>query len=482
MKVTVVKEEKLSKEYKVVIPANDLNAKMEARLLQEAGNLSLPGFRKGKVPMKILKDRFGRMVMGEVLETTVNESNLKLYKDKDIKPALQPEIEIDQDFDFGKDLSYTIKIETIPSIDVMDITKLKLTREKAEPSDKEVDDALGRIAKQRKASEPIKDDRATKKGDTVIIDFDGESNGKKHSGMAATDYSLELGSNSFVPGFEDQLIGKKKGDDVEVNVTFPEGYPMKELAGQDALFKVKVKEIRETKSPEINDEFASTLGFEKLEDLKKALMEQAQKEYDMHSRQKVKKELLDILDENHKFDIPEKMADMEFQSIAHQMMGDHNHDDHGHDHDHAKNLTKEQEKEYRDIADRRVRLGIVLAEIGNKQKVQISNEELQQAVVNEAKKYPGQEAQVFDYFKNNPQALEGLKAPIYEEKVVDYILENASVTDKKVSVEDLLKDDEAEAEAKKAKKKASGSAKGAMGGASEEKKKPAAKKKTATKK
>lgn len=477
MKVTVLKEEGLSKEYEVIIAANDLNAKMETRLRQEAVNLALPGFRKGKVPMNVLKARYGRAVIGEVIEKTVNDTNTQLFKEKSIKPALQPQIEIDKDFDMGKDLKYTMKVEVIPPVKVMDVATIKLTKQTAAASDAEVNKALERIAKQRKASEPVKTKRAAKKGDILVIDFDGESGGEKHSGMSGEDYSLELGSNTFIPGFEDQLVGASKGDEVKVNVTFPENYGMKKLAGQDAIFTVKVKELRETKMPEIDDAFAGTLGFDDLAALKKALSEQAQKEYDNVSRQKVKKDLLDILDEKHKFQVPEGMVDMEFQQIAQQL---HSHDHSHAGHDCSDHMSTAEKKEYREIAERRVRLGIVLAEIGNAQKVEISQEEVQQAVIAEARKYPGQEAQVFEYFKSNPYLVDSVKAPLYEEKVVDYILSTATVTEKKVSVDELLKEEEEVAE--KAKKKASGSAKAAMSGSSaKDETKPAAKKPAAKK-
>ncbi|MAS86766.1 MAG: trigger factor [Micavibrio sp.] len=478
MKVTVIKEEGLMRSYEVTIPANDLDGALETKLKAEATDISLPGFRKGKVPMQVLKQRYSRMVMGEVIENAVNGTNQKIFKDKGIKPALQPKIEIAKDYNFGKDLSYTMEVEVLPEIKLMDVSKIKLTRLKAEPAEKEINEAMNRIAKQRKATAPIKTDRATKKGDVLIIDFDGESGGVKHSGMSAEGFSLELGSGSFIPGFEDQLIGKKAGDEVNVEVTFPEKYGMKDLAGKDATFKTKIHEIRETVTPEINDEFAKTLGLDSLDALKEALKEQAQKEYDAVSRQKVKKDLLDILDENHKFKAPQGMVDMEFDSIAHQMHHQDGHD-HNHEegHDCAAALSVEEKKEVAELADRRVRLGIVLAEIGNAQKIAIADADVQQAVIKEAQKYPGQEAQVFDYFKNNPQALEQIKAPIFEEKTVDYLLETATVTEKKVTMEELLKDDDAEEEQAKAKKKASGSAKGAMSGD----KKPAAKKAPAKK-
>lgn len=467
MQVTVIKEEGLKREYEVVIPANDIESQIETRLQQEAANLALPGFRKGKVPMKVLKARYGRMVLGEVIETAVNQSNQKLYQDKEVKPAVQPKIEMDQDFDLGKDLKYKMEFEVIPPIKVMDVSGVKLDKQTAEAGDEEVNKSLERIAKQRKATKPVKTKRAAKKGDVLLIDFDGESGGEKHSGMSAEDYSLELGSGSFIPGFEDQLIGAKAGDETTVTVTFPEAYPMKELAGKEANFAVKVKELQETTMPEIDDAFAGTLGFDSLDALKDALKQQAQKEYDNLSRQKVKRQLLDILDEKHKFEVPQTMVDMEFKQISEQMkqnpIGG------------QKELDKDEEEELKTIAERRVRLGIVLSEIGNQQKVEITNEELQGAVIAEAQKYQGQEAQVFEYFKNNPQALESLKAPIFEEKVVDYLLEQAEVKETKVTPEELAKDDEAEEQAKKSKKKASGSAKGAMGGASSEKK-PAAKK------
>ncbi len=447
MQVKQLKQDGLNHELEVTIKADDIEKRVDARLQEVGKTVKIPGFRPGKVPMKIMKQKYGKAVMGEVLESAVDESSREALKEQDITPALQPKIEV-KSFDEGKDLIYTMAIEVLPKFDVKDYKGFKITKYVAKADESAIDEALERIASMRKSTKPIEGKRATKKGDTVVIDFDGRTadDNVKQPGMAAQGHHLELGTGQFIPGFEDQLIGKKAGDEVEVKVKFPEDYGAAELAGRDAIFDVTIHEIREADEVKIDDEFAKTLGMEDLAALRKAVEEQSNQEFNNHSRMKLKKELLDKLDELHDFEIPKGMKDMELQNILHQIKMDNQ--QRGVDEE----PSDEEMAELEDIADRRVRLGLVLSEIGKENNIQVADAELQKAVISEAQKYPGQEKEVFDYFAKNRDALESLRAPLYEDKVVDFILELAEITEKEVSVEELTSEDEEEK--KKPKKKA----------------------------
>lgn len=483
MQVKEVKQEGLSHELEITIGAKDIDARVDNRLKEVSKTIRMPGFRPGKVPMNIMKKRYGKAVMGEVLESAVNETSDKVLKEKGLKPALQPKIEV-KEFDEGKDLVYSMNIEVLPEFKVADIKGLKLEKPVAKAEKKAVDEALERIAEGNQATEEIKTKRATKDGDIVVIDFHGRTadDNKEHPGMHAHDHQLKLGSGQFINGFEEQLVCKKPGDKVEVKVSFPEEYGAAELAGRDAIFDVEVKAIHESVTPKIDDEFAKSLGLDDLKALKAAIEEQVQKELDMHSRMKLKKSLLDMLDEKHDFEVPASMLDMEFDSIVRQVEMENAQS--GSD----EKLSDDDKAELKQIAERRVRLGLVLSEIGNENKIQVADADLQKAVIAEAQKYRGQEKEVFDYYSKNRQALESLRAPIFEEKVVDFILELADVKEKEVSVDELTAEEE-EAEKPKTKKAAAKKPAAKKTSASDKKddkpkttaKKPAAKKKTATK-
>ena len=458
MQVKQLKQEGLNHELEITVKADEIAGHVDTRLTELSKTVKIPGFRPGKVPLAIMKQKYGKAVMGEVLEAAVNDTSQKAMKDKDLTPALQPKIEV-KSFDEGEDLVYTMEVEVLPEFDLKDYKGFKLTKQIAKADESAIDEALERIASVRKTSEPISGKRASKSGDIVVIDFDGRTadDDVKQPGMAAEGHHLELGSNQFIPGFEDQLTGKKAGDKVEVKVTFPEEYGAAELAGRDAIFDVEIHEIRESVPAVIDDEFAKSLGMEDLKALREAVAQQTNQEFDNHSRLKLKKELLDQLDDSHSFDIPQGMKDMEMQNIMHQVKMDNQ--KRGVDAD----PTDEEKEELELIAERRVRLGLVLSKIGNENNIQVGDPELQQAVIQEAQKYPGQEKDVFDYFAKNREALESLRAPIYEDKVVDFILELADVKEKEVSVEELTADEE---ESIKPQKKTAA------------KKKPAAKKET----
>ncbi|MAE52298.1 MAG: trigger factor [Micavibrio sp.] len=493
MQVKEIKHEGLAHELEITIDAKDIDARVDNRLKEVSKTIRMPGFRPGKVPMNIMKKRYGKAVMGEVLESAVNETSDKVIKDKGLKPALQPKIEV-KEFDDGKDLVYSLNVEVLPEFKLADLKGIKLEKPVAKAEKKAVDEALERIASSNQSTEEIKTKRATKDGDIVIIDFHGRTadDNKEHPGMHAHDHQLKLGSGQFINGFEEQLVGKKPGEKVEVKVSFPEAYGAAELAGRDAIFDCEIKAIHEAVTPKIDDEFAKSLGLDDLKALKAAIEEQVQKELDNHSRMKLKKSLLDILDEKHDFEVPASMLDMELESIIRQVEMENAQSGN------EEKLSDSDKDELKVIAERRVRLGLVLSEIGNENKIQVADADLQKAVISEAQKYPGQEKQVFDYYSKNRQALESLRAPIFEEKVVDFILELVDVKEKDVSVDELTAEEEEETKPKAKKpaaKKASTSKKAAGDKAAGDKaaekkpaakkaaaKKPAAKKKTAAKK
>ncbi len=481
MQVKQLKQEGLNYEIEVTVTAKDIADRVDSRLAEIAKTIKIPGFRPGKVPLKIMKQKYGKAVMGEVLEAAVNETSQAAMEEQDITAALQPKIEV-KSFDEGSDLVYVMNVEVLPKIEVKDYKGFKLKKLVAKADDDAIDEALEKIASMRKSSEAIKGDRKTKSGDVVVIDFKGRTadDDVEHPGMAAQGHHLELGSNSFIPGFEDQLIGKKAGDAVEVNVKFPEEYGAAELAGRDAIFDVTINEIREVVTPKIDDEFAKSLGMDDLKALREAVAEQTNQELENHSRLRLKKELLDKLDEKYVFEVPQGMKEMELQNILQQVKLENQ--QRGVDAE----ITNEEKAELEDIADRRVRLGLVLSEIGKENNIQITDAEVQKAVITEAQKYPGQEKEVFDYFAKNREALESLRAPIYEDKVVDFIIELSDVEEKEVSVKELTAEED-DGEKPKAKKKTSSKKSSSVkkddagDGKSSSEEKPKAKKTTAKK-
>jgi trigger factor len=452
MQVTELKKETLNVQYEVKVTAQDIDKEVDAKVEEVSKTIKKPGFRPGKVPVAMVKKQYGKALLGEVLEKVVNDTTAKIIEEKGLRPALQPKIEV-KEFDEGKDLVYTMAVDLLPEFEVVDLKSLKLEKPVAKVEKKAVDEALERIAGSNRETEAVTEARATKKGDILVIDFHGRTakDNKPHPGMHAHDAQLELGSGQFIPGFEDQLVGKKVGDKVEVKVTFPEQYHAAELAGQDAIFDTEIKEIRQAKPVEINDEFAQKLGLDNEKALRDIIEKQMQSEYDGFSRQKVKRALLDSLDDSHDFEIPAGMKDMEYQNILMQVKMERQADLK----DGELTLTAEEEEELQAIAERRVRLGLVLSEVGRANNVKITDQELQRAVIMEAQRYPGQEAQVFEYYRKNRQALDALRAPVFEDKVVDFILELASVSEMPVSIEALTKEedeDESYLEKKKAKK------------------------------
>ena len=461
MQVTETTTEGLRREFTIVVPAADIEKSVDTRLEEVRRDLRLPGFRPGKVPMPLVKQRYGNSVIGEVLEGEVNRTSQETITARGLKPALQPKIEITS-YKPGTPLEYKMALELLPEFEPADFSKIKLTRQVAEVTEAALQEALDKLAKSRRKTQAVTAKRAAKLGDTLVIDFDGSVDGVRMPGMKAEGTALELGSNSFVDSFEEQLVGVKPNDHRQVTVTFPKNYASPDVAGKTAVFEVDVKELREPAETAMDDEFAKEFGFADFAELQTKVRERMAAEYGQLSRQRAKRVLLDKLAETHDFPVPSGMVEMEFNSIWQRLQeelkaGEQDHEDAGKSEDALK-------AEYHAIAERRVRLGLLLAEVGRRNKIQVQGEELNRAMYDEARRYPGQEMQVIEYFRKNPQAMESLKAPLYEDKVIDFILELAKVTDETVSLEELQRDPDddtageavkkAEAKPKKAKAKA----------------------------
>jgi trigger factor len=453
MQITQTKKEALKQEFTVKLTPEEIDVKINEKLAELGKTIKLPGFRPGKVPMQLLKSKYGKAVMGEVLELAVNESTQQAINENNLRPAMRPKIEV-KTFDEKQGLEYNMAIELLPEIKVMDLSSLKLEQLTSKPEAKDIKEALDRIASSNKTTEKVEEVRAAKNGDVLLIDFDGTVDGKPSPGMKGNGFELELGSKSFVDTFEDQLVGTKPGDSKTIKVTFPADYGHDALRGVEAVFKVEVKELRKSIAPVIDDEFAKKLGFESLAKVEEAVGKQIQGEYDQMARMNIKRALLDALDENHDFPLPGGMIEAEFEGIWQQVKGaQHDHDAPGHvhgpdcAHDHG---TEEERAEFQEIAVRRVKLGLVLAEIGRLNKIEVSNQELQQAVIAEARRYPGKEREVFEYYQKNPQSLDAVKAPVYEDKVIDFILAKSTIETKQVSIDELTKASEQESPKKEA--------------------------------
>lgn len=450
MKVTEGKSKGLTKEFQVVISAADFEAEVNKKIEQISKTTKIAGFRPGKAPMAMLKQKYRTSVLGEVLDDMLKNSADEIIKDKKLRPAIMPEINLTS-FGDNKDVEFTVVVEVLPEIKIGDFSKITLDKLTSEVPAEEVEKAIKYVAQTRRENVAVNDNRPTKKGDIAVIDFVGSVDGVEFNGGKGSDYPLELGSNSFIPGFEDQLVGKNKGDKVDVNVTFPETYHAKDLAGKAAVFAVEIKEIREPKEVEINDEFAKSLGEESLDSLRAKVVERIKGDYENASKMKLKRALLDVLDKEYSFDVPTKLVDAEYDGIVKQ-------------YEQAKkyNQLDEYEKskdekdllaEYKDIASRRVKLGLLLSEVGLNAKLTISPDDINKAIMNEAKKYPGQEKAVFDYYLKNKEAVEALKAPVFEEKIVDYVLGQVKLNEKVVPVEELYSFEEDKKVEKKTTKK-----------------------------
>lgn len=436
MQVTETLSEGLKRGFTVTVPAAEIASKRDARLKEVAANLNLPGFRPGKVPVSLAKQRYGESVWAEVLEQTVSDALRNVFDERGIRPAGQPKVDlVSGQTDDGKDLEFTVEAEILPEIAVPDLSDLTLTRLKANVSDEAINKVLEDIAKRGRTFEVVEEVRPVAKGDVVAIDFVGKRDGAPFEGGSAEDVNVEIGGEGFIPGFAEQIEGMKPGEEKVITVTFPEDYGATELAGKEATFDIKAKQIKKPVDAPIDDELAKKMGFESLDQLKDLIRKQVEGEYDQLSRLRIKRELLDELAKKTDFTAPEGMVDAEFNQIWARVEEDRKS---GQLDDEDKNKDEETLRaDYRKIAERRVKLGLLLAEIGRKNNITVTPDELGRAVRAEAMRYPGQEKQVFEFFQKNPQAAESLRGPIFENKVVDYLIELAKVTDKEVTPEEL---------------------------------------------
>lgn len=452
MQITETNSDGLKRELKVVIEAKVLDEKLAKRLDELKGQVQLKGFRPGKVPLAHVKKVYGRSVMAEIVQQTVMEASQTALKDRDERPAFEPKISLTEDekeieeIMSGKaDLAYTMSFEILPSIELSDLGKMKLEKNVADVDEDEIKDGMNRLADGGLTYESK--DGVAEDGDQVTIDFVGRIDGEIFDGGSAEDANVVIGNNAFIPGFEEGLVGAKAGDERVLDTVFPEEYQAKELAGKAAAFTVTVKEVGAPKRPEIDEEFAKSMGMESLAKLKEAVQGRIEEEYEKASRAKLKRKLLDALDEAHKFELPPTLVEQEFDSVWRQVTermaeADRSFED--------EDTTEEKARgEYRKAAERRVRLGLVLSEIADKNEIKVTDDEVTKSLMAKAQQFPGQEKMVFEFYQKNPQALAELRAPLFEEKVVDFALELAAISEKKVSSEELFKfsDDEGDGEA-----------------------------------
>lgn len=448
MQVTETLSDGLKRAYKVVLPMADLAKRLEGELESMKDKVKINGFRPGKVPMEHMRKMYGKQVMGDVLQNAVNEANRKIVEENSLRLANEPQIEIDggdegvkKAIEVAGDLAFTVKLEVLPKFDIGSFEDIALERPVVAVPDEDVEKALDRMASQ---SRPFNaKEGASASGDKLTIDFVGKIDGVEFDGGKGEGIDLVLGSGQFIPGFEEQLTGASAGDARVVNVSFPENYQAANLAGKAASFDVTVQGVAAPGDLVIDDEFAKGYGMESLDKLKDAVRSTMQRELDSVSRAKLKRSLLDVLDKRYSFELPQTLVEQEFTSIwervqqEQQQSGKTFADE---------NTTEEAARaEYRRIAERRVRLGLLMAEVGEQEKVSVSDDELSAAIVEQARQYPGQEKAVWDFYQKNQQAVAQIRAPLYEEKVVDVIVGKAKITDKTVSKEELMKDDEDEA-------------------------------------
>ena len=447
MQVTETTTEGLKREFRVVVPAADLEARLNERIIELKDRVRLNGFRPGKVPINHLKRVYGRAVMAEAIEEVVRQTNAQIVSERGFRLAMEPKVtlpeekgEIEQVIAGHSDLAYTVAVEVIPTIELADFKNIAIDRLVADVTDEDVDAAIRAIADQNKPYSARPEGGKAEKGDRVIISFTGTIDGQPFEGGNGEDIAVLLGSETFIPGFEEQLTGISAGETRNINANFPQNYAVETLAGKSAVFEVAAKTVEAPGSVTIDDAFAQSLGLESLDNLKTTVKERIEREHASASRQKLKRSLLDKLDDLHKFVPPPTLVDEEFDRVWNTVLSDlksqnRTFDDEG--------TTEEKAKsEYRAIADRRVRLGLVLAEIGEKNGIKVTEDELSRAVVERARQFPGREQEVWDYYRKNPSAVGALRAPIFEEKVVDFVVELAKVADRKVSREELYREDD----------------------------------------
>ncbi len=436
MQVTETLNEGLKRGYTITVTAAELDAKVQAKLIEAQPEVEIKGFRKGKVPLAILKKQFGQRILGDAMQEAIDGAMKDHFDKTGDRPALQPDVKMvdGENWKEGQDVVVEMTYDALPPIPELDASKVKLDRLIVKADDKAIDEALENLAGSAKDFDDRKKGAKAKDGDQVVIDFKGSVDGELFEGGSGEDYPLVLGSKSFIPGFEDQLIGAKVGDEVSVNVTFPESYGAAHLAGKAAVFACTVKAVKEPKPAEINDELAKKFGAEDLAALKSQIAERLEAEYKGAARAVLKRSLLDQLDGMVTFELPANLVEAEAGQIAHQLYHEEHPDDHGHNHG-----SIETTEEHKTLAVRRVRLGLLLAEIGRKAEITVSDAEMTQAVLAAARQYPGQERQFFEFVQKNAQMQQQLRAPVFEDKVVDHIVAQAKVTDKEISKEALQK-------------------------------------------
>lgn len=444
MQISEIAAEGLKREYRVVCSAEEIEQRVQERLKELAKSVRLPGFRPGKVPLGLLRKRYGGSVLGEVLEQMVREGQKRIVAENELRPALRPKIEVTS-FAEGKDLEFKLDLEVLPEVPAVDLTQIELVRYVAEPDEERVRKSLANLAEARRTYAPPAEPRPAREGDQVIVDFVGYRDGEPFEGGSAQDLPVVIGSRTLLPGFEEALVGRSAGEAFEIELTVPENHPNRELAGKTVVFRGQVKEVREPQPVAIDDELAKAYGHNTLAELEQTLRERLAEEYRRRSRERMKRQLLDWLAEHVRFEVPQGMVELEFATIWKQLTDEMQRI--GSSFADLGRSEEELRAEYRAIAERRVRLGLLLSDIGTKSQITVAPQELQQAVLREAQRYPGREREVVEFFRNQPQALEQLRAPIFEDKVVDFIFELARVREEKVSVDELFREPDEEEEA-----------------------------------
>ncbi|MFS4580058.1 trigger factor [Phaeobacter sp. C3_T13_0] len=433
MQVTETLNEGLKRGYAITVTAAELDAKVNEKLVEAQPEVEMKGFRKGKVPMALLKKQFGQRLVGEAMQETIDGAMNKHFEDSGDRPAMQPDVKMtNEDWKEGDDVNVEMSYEALPEIPEVDLSGVELQKLVVKAGDDAVEEALANLAETAQEFEAREDGAAAEDGDQVVIDFVGKVDGEAFEGGAGDDYPLTLGSNSFIPGFEEQLVGSKSSEEKDVTVTFPEEYQAEHLAGKEAVFSCTVKEVKAPKAAEINDELAKKFGAEDLAGLKSQISERLEAEYAGAARAVMKRGLLDKLDDLVSFDLPPTLVEAEAKQIAHQLWHEENPEVEGHDH-----AEVEATDEHNKLAERRVRLGLLLAELGQKAEVEVTDAEMTQAIMQQARQYPGQERQFFEFIQQNAQMQQQLRAPIFEDKVIDHIAAQAKVDEKEVSKEEL---------------------------------------------
>jgi len=433
MQVKETLNEGLKRGYNITVTAAELEAKVNDKLKEAQPDVEMKGFRKGKVPMALLKKQFGQRVMGEAMQEAIDGAMSDHFEKSGDRPAMQPDVKMtNDDWKEGDDVEVSMSYEALPEIPELDMSGIKLEKLIVKADDASIDEALASLAETAQDFKARKKGSKAKDGDQVVMDFVGKVDGEAFEGGSADDYPLVLGSNSFIPGFEEQLVGVKAEEEKEVTVNFPDDYQAEHLKGKEAVFSCTIKEVKEPVAAEINDEMATKFGAEDLAALKVQIGERLEAEYVGASRAVMKRGLLDALDGMVDFDLPPSLLDAEAGQIAHQLWHEDNPEVEGHDHPEI-----ETTDEHRKLATRRVRLGLLLAELGQKAEIEVTDAEMTQAIMNQARQYPGQERQFFEFVQQNQQMQQQMRAPIFEDKVVDHIAEQAEVTEKEVSKDEL---------------------------------------------